>query len=146
VDLACRFVSFGETMNPFEYIDFEKWFGWTYEAGGTTVHMQSVTASHNWNMEYGRGGLSWPEWNDYVIFAEGKARALIDSGQDENFSSVRRYWEQMEEYLLDVSPAAAAAAGAGVEAAKAHEGRITEKKDFPWWLLAGGAVLLLWRK
>ena len=124
-------------------IDWDLWFG---EPGGTTAHMQSVTASHNWNMEFGRGGLSWPEWNDYVVFSEGKASALINAGQNESPQAVRRYWEQMEEYLIDVSPVAAAAAGAGVEAAIGHEGGTNGKTSFPWWLLAGDAALLLWRK
>ena len=134
-------------MNPFEYIDFERWFGWTYEAGGTTGHMQTVQASHDWNAFYGRGDLTNSQWNEYLPYAENEARKLIDAGQNESPQGVRRYWELVEAKLLEIgSPRTAAAAGAGVSAARAHEGGTTEKKDFPWWLLAGGAALLLWRK
>jgi len=123
-------------------IDWEFWFG---EAGGTTAHMQSVEASHYWNIEYGRGDLSWPEWNDYIVFSEETAGALIASGQNESPQAVRRYWEQMEEYLLTVSPRAARTASAGVEAAIGHEGGTSETRTIPWWLI-GTAALLFWRK
>ena len=144
--LVCWFACVGEAMNPFDYIDFEYWFGWAVDDGGTTAFLQSVEASHFWNMEYGRAGMSWPDWNDYVVFAEGKARALIDAGQNESNQAVISYWADMQDYLSNVSPRGAAAAGAGVEAATSMGGGTTEKKDFPWWLLAGGAALLLWRK
>ena len=107
--------------------------------------MQSVEASHYWNIEYGRGDLSWPDWNDYIVFSEDTAGELIASSQNESPQAVRRYWELMEEYLLTVSPRAARMASAGVEAAIGHEGGTSETRTIPWWLI-GTAALLFWRK
>jgi hypothetical protein len=125
------------------FIDWEFWFG---EPGGTTAHMQSVEASHYWNMEYGRGDLDEGQFLDYYQYSETTAGDLIASGQNDSPQAVRRYWELMETYLLDVSPRAAAIATTGIEAAIGHEGGTNGKRDFPWWILLGGIAVYIWRR
>lgn len=122
--------------------------GEQYE-GGTSAHLASVQASHDWNMRYGRGDLTDEQYADYYLFSENTASEMINAGQNESKDAVTRYWTLMESYLAPISSRTAAAAGAGVDAAQAiQDGPLgdTSQAKFPWWLLAGGAALLLWRK
>jgi len=117
--------------------------GETYE-GGTSAHLSTVTASHEWNMRYGRGDLTDEQFTEYYEFSQGTANELIASGQNESEQGVTRYWMLMEEYLAPISERTAEAAGAGVEAAQALEGNPAGSTgQFPWWILGVGAALFL---
>lgn len=135
--------------NYWAALEWETWFG---PEGGTTTHMQSVQASHDWNMEYGKGDLTSEQWYEYITHMEDESWALIESGQNESEQAVRRYWEAAEAKLKELdSPKAQAAAAAGVTAAKAHEDRArggTEKTEFrlPWWAVGAVGLLLFWKK
>ena len=88
--------------------------GETYE-GGTSAHLSTVTASHEWNMRYGRGDLTDDQFTEYYEFSQGTANELIASGQNESEQGVTRYWVLMQEYLAPISERTAEAAAAGVE-------------------------------
>jgi len=116
--------------------------------GATSTHLQSVIASHLWNMEYGGGDLSAAQYNAYYDYSATQADKITAAGQNESPQGVIQYWELMETYLEPISPRTAAAAGAGVEAAEAiAEGPMGKKKGrFPWWLIALPVALYIWRK
>ena len=117
--------------------------GEQYE-GATSAHLATVTASHEWNMRYGRGDLTDDQFTEYYEFSEGTANELIASGQNESEQGVTRYWVLMEEYLAPISERTAEAAAAGVEAAESLEGRAGGgETPFPWWILGVGAALFL---